>query len=123
MTATQTRKQDPEADAANGAERLASTVADVSAQAGERLTAVAGSAGEVVRDAERGLRRSSDQTLGIVGGVALGLTAGLLLSGAHRLLVILSLLPLGLVALAAVERLDRAADGGEQSSRRRRPSS
>jgi hypothetical protein len=112
MTTTRTRNQDTGSDIAAGAEHLASTVAEVSTQAGERLTAMASSAGEVVRDAERGLRGSSDQTLGIVGGMALGFASGLLLAGANRLLVILSLLPLAEVALAAMERIDR---GGRKS--------
>src|SRR6185295_9915657 len=108
MTTTRTRKQDTEHDGlGSGAERLADTVAEISAQTGERLTVMAGSAGEVVRGAERGLRGSSDQTLGIVGGMALGFASGLLVSGAHRLLVIASLVPVALVAAAAMERYDR----------------
>jgi hypothetical protein len=116
MTSTRTRKQDTDNDISAQAEHLVSTMAEVSTQAGERLTAVANSAGEVVKDAERGLRGSSDQTLGIVGGIALGFASGLLLAGAHRVLVILSLLPLALVALAAMERLDRAGGGGRSGS-------
>jgi hypothetical protein len=112
---SRTRKQDTDRDIATGVEQLAGTVADMSSQAGERLTAMASNAGDVVKDAERGLRRSSDQTLGIVGGVALGFAAGLLVAGAHRLLVILSLLPLALVALAAMERFDRPG-GSKRSS-------
>jgi hypothetical protein len=117
MTTTRTRKQDDGNDISAQAEHLVSTVAEVSTQAGERLTAVASSAGDVVKDAERGLRRSSDQTLGIVGGVSLGFASGLLVAGAHRLLVILSVLPLALVALAAMERIDRSFEGGSDRTR------
>lgn len=119
MATTQTRKQ----DAASNAERLVDTVTEASAQAGERLTEMAGSASEVVRDAERGLRRSSDQTLGIIGGMALGFAAGLFVSGAHRLLVIASLVPFALVAAAALERLDRGAGGSRTRSNQSRAAS
>jgi hypothetical protein len=107
MATTQQRKSSTTAEVVDGANRIADTITEVSAEAGERIAVMAGSAGEVVRDADRTLRQSSDQTLGIVGGVALGFAAGLLVSGAHRVLVILSLLPVVLVALAAMERLDR----------------
>jgi hypothetical protein len=103
-------------DAVAGAGRIAETITEMSGEAGERLTVMAGSAGEAVREAERNLRQSSDQTLGIVGGVALGFAAGLLVSGAHRLLVIASLLPVVLVALAAMERFERSSGRSRERS-------
>jgi ElaB/YqjD/DUF883 family membrane-anchored ribosome-binding protein len=108
-------------DVVAGANRIAETISDVSAEAGERLTVMAGSASEAVRDADRSLRRSSDQTLGIVAGAALGFATGLLVSGAHRLLVILSLLPVLLVGLAAMERLDRASEASDLAPSKARP--
>jgi len=111
MATTQQRKSSTTDEVVAGANRLADTITEVSSEASERIAVMAGSAGEAVRDADRNLRQSSDQTLGIIGGVALGFAAGLLVSGAHRLLVILSLLPLALVALAAMERLDRVGQG------------
>ena len=120
MATTTTRTTATE-DVVAGANRIAETISDVSAEAGERLTVMAGSASEAVRDADRSLRQSSDQTLGIVAGAALGFASGLLVSGAHRLLVILSLLPVLLVGLAAMERLDRASGASDPGSNKARP--
>jgi hypothetical protein len=106
MATTRERRRDVSDEADAAADRFVDTIADISSEAGDRLTVVAGSAGDVMRDADRSLRQSSDQTLAIVGGVALGFSGGLLMSGAHRLLVILSMFPVVLVALAAMERLD-----------------
>lgn len=93
-------------DETAAADRLVDTIAGISSEAGDRLAVVAGSAGDVMLDADRRLRHSSIQTLALVGGVAIGFSSGLLVSGAHRLLVILSLFPVVLVALAAEERLN-----------------
>jgi hypothetical protein len=93
------------------ASRIMDTIAGVSSDATERLTVVAESAGEAVREADRTLRDSSDQTLGLVGGLSVGFAAGLLFSGANRVLVIVSLLPALLVAMAAWERIERAGRG------------
>jgi hypothetical protein len=93
------------------ASRVLDTISEVSSEAGERLNVVAGSAGEAIREADRSLRDSSDQTLGLVGGLSLGFAGGLLLSGANRVLVIASLLPALLVAMAAWERIERAGRG------------
>ena len=109
MATTQQRKTATTDEIVSGAGRIADTITEVSGEAGERLAVMAGNASDAVRDADRTLRQSSDQTLAIVGGVALGFATGLLVSGAHRLLVILSLMPVVLVALAAMERMDRAA--------------
>jgi hypothetical protein len=96
------------------ASRILDTIAGVSSDASERLNIVAGNAGEAVREADRTLRDSSDQTLGLLGGLSLGFAGGLLFSGANRVLVIAALLPAFLVAMAAWERIER-------SGRRRQP--
>jgi hypothetical protein len=103
--ATTQRKRDVNDEVSAGADRFVDTIADLSSEAGDRLTVVADSAADVVREADRSLRQSSDQTLAIAGGMALGFSGGLLVSGAHRVLVIVSLVPVLLVALAAMERL------------------
>jgi hypothetical protein len=86
--------------------RLVDTIAEVSTEAGDRLTAVASGAGEAIRDADRTLRGSSEQTLRIIGALSLGVTAGLSVGGANRLLIIVALLPAILVAMAAMERAE-----------------
>jgi hypothetical protein len=93
------------------ASRILDTISGVSSDASERLGVVAESAGEAVREADRTLRDSSDQTLGLLGGLSLGFAGGLLFSGANRVLIIVSLLPAILVAMAAWERIERSGRG------------
>jgi hypothetical protein len=93
------------------ASRIIDTIAGISSDASERLTVVAETAGVAVREADRTLRDSSDQTLGLLGGLSVGFASGLLFSGANRVLVIVSLLPALLVAMAAWERIERSGRG------------
>jgi hypothetical protein len=93
------------------ATRILDTISGVSSDASERLGVVAESAGEAVREADRTLRDSSDQTLGLLGGLSLGFAGGLLFSGANRVLIIVSLVPALLVAMAAWERIERSGRG------------
>jgi hypothetical protein len=91
----------------DAARRLIDTVAEVSAGAGQRLADAAGGAGGMVGDADRMLRDSSDQTLGVIGALSLGFAGGLLVSGSNRLLIGAALTPAVLVAAAAWDRLVR----------------
>jgi hypothetical protein len=93
------------------ARRLLDAISDVSGEASVRLSAAAGSAGDAVREADRQLRDSSDQTLSVIGGLSVGFAGGLLVGGAPRLLVLMSLAPAMLVGMAALDRLDRGARG------------
>lgn len=98
----------------DAARRILDSVAEVSAEAGDRIVDVAGSAGAAVREADRTLRRSSDQTLGIIGGLSIGAAVGLLAGGSSRFLVTAALIPAIFVAGAVIERLDRPASGSRQ---------
>ncbi|CAN5592298.1 hypothetical protein BH23CHL8_BH23CHL8_20980 [soil metagenome] len=89
--------------------RIADAVVDASADASERLSGVAGTAGEAFRDVDSQLRRSSDQTLAVVGAMSVGVALGLLAGGSNRLLVAAALIPAALVAGIAAERMDRAS--------------
>jgi hypothetical protein len=91
----------------DAARRLIDTVADRSEGAGQRLAESAGSAGGMIGDADRLLRDSSDQALGVAGALSLGFAAGLAVSGSNRLLIGAALTPAVLVALAAWSRLVR----------------
>jgi hypothetical protein len=87
----------------------------------ERLTETAGTAGEVMRgagevirgagdaarEADLTLRGSSDQVLGLLAALSVGLALGFVLSGASRLFVAASLVPAALVAGVLAERMDR----------------
>lgn len=87
--------------------RIAEAVGDVSADAGERLTEVASTATEAFRGVDGQLRRSSDQTLAVVGALSVGVAIGLLVGGSNRLVVAVALVPAALVAGIAAERMDR----------------
>jgi hypothetical protein len=83
---------------------------------GDRLVDVAETAGEVVRgagdavrEADRTLRGSSDQVLGLLGALSVGLAIGFVASGSSRLLIAASLVPAAMVAGVLAERMDRAA--------------
>jgi hypothetical protein len=96
--------------------QVSDTLTELSADAGTRVSELASGAGDVARETDRALRRSSDQTLEVIGLSSLGFAAGLLVGGSHRLFVILALVPTLLVALVAVGRLD----GATRPTRRRR---
>ena len=111
--------QDESPDAV--ARRLIDDMAEKSAEAGQRLADAAGTAGvivgDAVGDADRMLRASSDQTLGVIGSLSLGFAGGLLVSGASRLLIGAALAPVVLVAAAAWDRLARGTRSSQARTR------
>ncbi len=85
------------------------TLGDVSTEAEAQVGRAVGHVGSGVERANATLRRSSDQTLGIMGAFSVGMAVGLLLAGANRLLTIVALVPAAMVAGVALERIDGAA--------------
>lgn len=85
------------------AEGVAAAAGDVTA----RLPEVAETARGAWEEADRLVHRGSDSTLQLVGAASVGFAVGLLVGGAHRLLVILSLIPAGLIAATVLERMER----------------
>lgn len=111
ITAPESRRRG--AQAANTAERLAGTarqvVDDVAGAAGEvtaRIPEVAQTTREAFTEANRMVHRGSDETLRLVGAASVGFAVGLLVGGAHRALVVASLVPAALIASTMVERHD-----------------
>ena len=106
-----TKRSTPVATEDDGADdtarRMMDTFAEASAEAGQRLADATGGARDVVGDADRMLRGSSDQTLGVIGALSLGFAGGLLVSGSNRLLIGAALAPAALVAAAIWDRLAR----------------
>jgi hypothetical protein len=94
--------------------RILGSLAEVSAEAGDRIADAAGNAGVAAREADRTLRRSSDQTLGIIGGLSVGAAIGLVVGGSSRFLITAALVPAIFVAGAVIERLDRRTTGRRQ---------
>lgn len=109
MATTKRSTQDVTVDegAEDAVRRLIDNVAEMSAEAGQRLAETAGSASGMIGDADRLLRDGSGQTLGVIGALSLGFAGGLLVSGSNRLLIGAALTPAVLVAAAAWDRLVR----------------
>ena len=93
---------------AAGAARQA--VMDAAATAAPKLADAADSAGTAatvaVREADRLVRTSSDQTLKLAGAFAIGAAFGLLVGGGNRLLVTASVVTTIVAAAAIVDRTE-----------------
>lgn len=85
---------------------LADSVAGAAGDVSARIPEVAQGTREAFAEANRMVRGGSDQTLKLVGAGAVGFAVGLLVGGANRLLVVLSLIPASLIAATLMQRLD-----------------
>jgi hypothetical protein len=94
-------------------DRLDEVASEVATAAGE----VVRGAGDAMRDADRALRDSSDQVLGLLAALSVGLAIGFVASGASRLLVAASLVPAAMVAGVLAERMDRETRANVRSPR------
>ena len=74
-----------------------------------RLPEVAQGTRDAFTEANRMVRGGSDQTLKLVGASAIGFAVGLLVGGANRPLVILSLVPAALIGATLLERVEGGA--------------
>jgi hypothetical protein len=103
---------------AQTARHVAGTVAGAAAGAagevGSRLPEVASGTRDAFSEANRMVRSGSDQTLLVAGSFSIGLALGLLLGGANRLLVVLSLIPAGLIGTTLVERMDSSSGSADR---------
>ena len=93
---------------ADTARNFASTVSDAAAGVAPKINEAVGTTAGAVREADRMIGTSSDQGLGMIGALSIGSAIGLLVGGANRFLVALSLVPALMVAKAVVDRMDRA---------------
>lgn len=97
---------DPDQGVAQTARQVADTVAGAAGEVSARLPEVASTTRDAFTEANRMVRSGSDQTLVVAGSFSIGLAVGLLLGGANRLLVILSLIPAGLIGATLIERVE-----------------
>jgi ElaB/YqjD/DUF883 family membrane-anchored ribosome-binding protein len=95
---------------------VADTVAGAAGEVGARMPEVAQSTREAFSEANRLVRRGSDQTLKVVGAASVGFAVGLLVGGANRLLIMASLIPAALVGMAMVERTDSTIGGARKGT-------
>jgi hypothetical protein len=100
--------EDGEGRVAHAAGAARQAVMDVAATAGPKLADAADSAGAAatvaVREADRLVTTSSDQTLRLAGAFAIGSALGLLVGGGNRVLVMASVLVTIVTAAAVVDR-------------------
>ncbi|MEX1295722.1 MAG: hypothetical protein AB1Z67_06085 [Candidatus Limnocylindrales bacterium] len=93
------------------------SLTDATGEVEARLSTAAGVAGSGVRATNTVLRRRSDATLAMLGAFSGGLTAGLLVGGANRLMTVASLVPAALIGGVLLERV-----GGPRRRRATTPS-
>lgn len=88
------------------------TVGEAGTEVEARLADAAAATEAGVRATNESLRERSDTSLTLLGAFSVGMAAGLLLGGAHRLLVAAALVPAALVGSVLLERMDRPSAGG-----------
>ncbi len=93
---------------AGTARQVADTVAGAAGEVTARFPEAVQGTRDAFTEANRMVRRGSDQTLKLVGASAIGFAVGLLVGGANRPLVILSLVPAALIGATLLERADGA---------------
>ena len=100
------------AESANGlpdgtAGGLGQTARQVADNVASAIPEAAASTRDPLNEANRVVRSGSDSTLRVAAAIAIGFSLGLLVGGANRLLVILSLLPVALIGTTLAERMNR----------------
>jgi hypothetical protein len=91
-------------DAAETVRDAADTVLSAANEAVARLPEAAATTRDAIADARRTIDSSNDETLSAGTLVAFGFALGLLVGGAHRLLVLLALVPAAAMGLTLLDR-------------------
>ena len=100
MTATKVKLDEPASnisDAFDGLTQRSREAASIVSGATDKLSA---RLPDAAIEVDRLMRSSSDETLRIVAAAAVGLATGLLIAGANRLIIVVSLIPAAIVGLA-----------------------
>jgi ElaB/YqjD/DUF883 family membrane-anchored ribosome-binding protein len=92
---------------AHVARQAADTVAGAAGEVTARIPEVAETTRQALSEANRYVQRGSDHTVKLLGATSIGFALGLLVGGANRLLILLSLIPAGIVGATMLERQDR----------------
>jgi hypothetical protein len=93
------------------ARSMVDSVAGAAGEVSARLPEVAQTTRDALAETNRMVQQGSDETLKVLGAASIGMAAGLLVGGANRLLVVLSLLPAALIGATLVERGDGTVRG------------
>ncbi len=97
--------------AASGLAGVAGSLAGVAGDAVSKLPDAATSSRIAIDDANRQLQGGSDDMLAVGTAMSFGLGAGLLLGGAHRVLVAVAMVPVAMMGLTLLGRASRARNG------------
>jgi hypothetical protein len=97
----------PAERARDAARDVVHTLTEATSRVEAQLSTAADAAGTGVHATSEVLRRRSDPTLAMLGTFSAGLTTGLLVGGAHRLLTVASLVPTAIIGGVILERVDR----------------
>ncbi len=106
MTTTTKPVDDVQTGTTRQISEFADTVAGAAGDMTARIPEVAQGTRDAFAEANRMVRGGSDQTLKLVGAGAVGFAVGMLMGGANRLLVVLSLIPASLIAATLMQRAD-----------------
>lgn len=109
--ATSTTRSEAQTSADGVIREVMRTAGEAGTEVEARLADAAAATEASVRAANDSLRERSDASLTLLGAFSVGMATGLLLGGAHRLLVVASLVPAALVGSVLLERVDRAPSG------------
>src|SRR5689334_13957251 len=103
-TSTTNSTKKTEDDLATTVKEIAADVADRTTSAAQRLPEAASATGAQIERASQAMQRESDEVLAVGTSLALGLSLGLLLGGASRLLVLLALIPASMMGYTLFDR-------------------
>lgn len=103
-SAAETAEDKPVQQAKEAVREAADTVMSVATDAAARLPEAAATTRVAIADARRAIDSGSDETLSAGTLVAFGFALGLLVGGANRLLVLLSLVPAAAMGLTLLDR-------------------
>ena len=107
-TTTSSGSADRSEGVVHAARQAADTVAGAAGEVTARLPEVAETTRQALSEANRYVQRGSDDTVKLLGATSIGFAMGLLVGGANRLLILLSLIPAGIVGATMLERQDRS---------------
>ncbi|MFL5727792.1 MAG: hypothetical protein ACJ765_05995 [Chloroflexota bacterium] len=112
-------------DVAGATRDMANDVADKASAVAARLPEAAATTRSAVEEATRRMESGSDEALAVGASLSVGLALGLLIGGANRLLVVLTLVPATAMTFTLLDRYagGRLSGSGSSTSSRRSTSS
>ena len=111
MTTTTAKTNKATSSVESLADRVAEATNAASNAATNAATGVAREATDAAREADRTLRDSPDEALGMVGALSVGMAIGMVATNAPRILIAAALVPAAFVAWVYLQRSDIGTRG------------